>query len=271
MGAALPVSASGKSALDVARECAQAAGRILCERFGPRQAVRAKGRRDFVTEADVLAERETLRLLAREFPGHAVLSEETAGSTPAGDGWAWVVDPLDGTHNYSRGIPHFCYSIALCRDGRPLLALTYAPLLGEEFLAVAGQGCSVNGQPARVSGAESVSQSLIGIDLGYDDARASHLLDTMRSLWPDMMGFRLMGSAALGLAYAACGRFDIYVHHNLKPWDVAAGILLVEEAGGLILDRDGGPARLDSQGVIAGSPGAVQDLMARAAGRPWRT
>ncbi len=270
MGAQLPTSTSGRTALEVARECARRAGLILKERFGPRQAVTAKGRRDFVTEADVLAERETLRLLAAEFPDHAVLSEETAGSTPAGDGWAWVVDPLDGTHNYSRGIPHFCYSIALCRDGRPLLALTYAPLLGEEFLAVAGEGCLLNGQPARVSAAASVSQSLVGIDLGYDDLRAAHLLDTMRSLWPDMMGFRLMGSAALGLAYAACGRFDLYVHHNLKPWDVAAGILLVEEAGGLVLDRDGGPARLDSQGVIAGAPGAVRDLLQRATGQPWR-
>ncbi|MCS7275827.1 MAG: inositol monophosphatase [Dehalococcoidia bacterium] len=270
MAVQLPLATSGRTALEVARECARVAGRILSERFGPRQQVTAKGRRDFVTEADVLAERETLRLLSAEFPDHAVLSEETANSTAAGDGWTWVVDPLDGTHNFSRGIPHFCYSIALCRDGRPLLALTYAPLLGEEFLAVAGQGCSLNGQRASVSRAGSVSQSLIGIDLGYDDLRAAHLLDTMRSLWPDMMGFRLMGSAALGLAYAACGRFDLYVHHNLKPWDVAAGILLVEEAGGLILDRDGGPARLDSQGVIAGAEGAVRDLLQRAGGRPWR-
>jgi myo-inositol-1(or 4)-monophosphatase len=270
MAVQLPLAASGRTALQVAQECAQAAGRILSQRFGPRHQVVAKGRRDFVTEADVLAERETLRRLAQEFPRHAVLSEETAGTGDVA-GWAWVVDPLDGTHNYSRGIPHFCYSIALCHDGRPLLALTYAPLLGEEFLALAGQGCFLNGQRARVSGAGSVSQSLIGIDLGYDDARAAHLLDTMRSLWPDMMGFRLMGSAALGLAYAACGRFDLYLHHNLKPWDVAAGILLVQEAGGLIVDRDGGPAGLDSQGVIAGAEGAVRDLLQRAAGQPWRT
>ncbi|HXG42772.1 MAG TPA: inositol monophosphatase family protein [Dehalococcoidia bacterium] len=270
MSVDLPIAASGRTALEVARECARAAGRILTERFGPRQEVTAKGRRDFVTEADVLAERETLRLLSAEFPDHSVVSEETSASTRPGEGWTWLVDPLDGTHNYSRGIPHFCYSIALCWGGMPLLALTYAPLLGEEFVAVAGQGCSLNGQRTTASRAGSVSEALIGIDLGYDDVRAAHLLDTMRSLWPDMMGFRLMGSAALGLAYVACGRFDLYVHHNLKPWDVAAGILLVREAGGIIVDRDGGPARLDSQGVIAGAEGAVEDLLLRAGRRPWR-
>ena len=270
-----PTSASGKSAEQTARLCAQEAGRIIMARFprragGRRQRMVAKGRGNFVTEADLAAERAVLDLLGREYPEHAVLSEETANHTSMTAKWLWVVDPLDGTHNFSQGIPYFAFNIALCRDGEPVLALTHAPATGDEFFAQEGGGLVVNGKPARASRTPSLRQSVLGIDLGYDDRRAAHLISLLAELWPGVQSVRLMGSAALGLAYAACGRYDVFVHHFLYPWDIAAGILLVREAGGAIFDRDGGPVDIGSQGVVAGARGAVRDFLRLAQGKPWR-
>ena len=273
----LPTSASGRSAEEVARLCAQEAGRIIMARFGRQQQMVAKGRGNFVTEADLAAERAVLDLLRREYPEHAVLSEETAGQAagaPAGrsgdEGWLWVVDPLDGTHNFSQGIPHFAFNVALCRDGEPLLGLTYAPVTGDEFFAGEGGGLIVNGEPARASSTASLKQSVLGMDLGYDDERAAELIALLAELWPGVQSARVMGSAALGLAYAACGRYDVFVHYFLYPWDIAAGILLVREGGGVIVDRDGGPVSIHSQGAVAGAPGAVREFLRLAKGKPWR-
>jgi myo-inositol-1(or 4)-monophosphatase len=264
----LPRGESGQDALAVARACARCAGELLRQRFGGRHQVQAKGRRDFVTQADVDVEREVVAILRAEFPHHRVISEETAASPPQqDDAWSWVVDPLDGTHNFSRAIPHFCFSLALCRQGEPVLALTFDPLLGEEFVALRGGGAMLNGGSLRVSDAPSVARSLVGLDLGYDDELAGRLLRRVAAMWPHMLGIRLLGSAALGLAYAACGRLDLYVHCNLKPWDVAAGILLVEEAGGLVVDWDGRPATLATNRVVAGAPQAVHDFLEHAQGQ----
>lgn len=271
MASALPRSASGRTALAVARLCARAAARLIMASFGrPQQLeVRFKGRGNIVTQADLEAERAILDILAGEYPEHAVLSEETMG-TARRDGWLWVVDPLDGTRNFASGIPFFCVNIALCRDGEPLLALTYEPVRREEFLARQGRGTTVNGQPVRASAKESVRASVMAFDLGYDERRARRMIDLINALWPGMQSLRIPGSAALGLAYAACGRYDLFVHHYLFPWDVAAGILLVREAGGAISDRDGGPITLDSQGVIAGGPRVHADFLTLAKGWPWR-
>lgn len=264
----LPRAASGRTAAEVARACAREAGRIAMAAFGARQDVRVKGRGNFLTETDLAAERAVLEILRQEYPDHAVLAEETAGQAPR-DGWLWVVDPLDGTHNFSRGIPYFATNIALCHDGEPLLGLTYAPATGEEFFAQRGAGLTVNGQPARVSTAKRLADCVIGADLGYDDARAARMLELLAEVWP-VQSVRVMGSAALGLAYAACGRYDLFLHHYLYPWDVAAGLVLVTEGGGAVRGRDGGPATIDSEGIVAGAPGAVSDLLERVHGRPWR-
>jgi fructose-1,6-bisphosphatase/inositol monophosphatase family enzyme len=264
-----PLSKSGKSPLEVARLCAGEGERIVMAAFGRPQDVRVKGRGNLVTAADLASERAIQAILAAEYPDHSVLSEETAASA-RGEGWMWVVDPLDGTHNYARGIPFFCINIALCYQEEPLLALTYDPVRGEEFRAQKGEGAFVNDERMQVSQRESVRASLLAVGLGYHDERAGRLLGLLHELWPGMQSVRIMGSAALGLAYAACGRFDLFVHHVLYPWDVAAGILLVREAGGVISDRDGGPVIIRSEGTIAGAPGAHADFLRLAAGRPWR-
>src|SRR3990170_1100519 len=259
----LPRSASGRTAVEVARACAGEAGRIAMAAFGARQDVLVKGRGNVVTETDLAAERAILEILRQEYPDHAVLAEETAGQAPRG-GWLWVIDPLDGTHNFSRGIPYFATNIALCLDGEPLLGLTYAPATGEEFFAQRGAGLTVNGQPARVSAAKRLGGCGIRAGPGYDDARAARMLELVAEVWP-VQSVRVMGSAALGLAYAACGRYDLFLHHYLYPWDVAAGIVLVAEGGGAVRDRDGGPATIDSEGIVA-----VEELLSLARDRPWR-
>lgn len=267
----LPMSASGRSADDVARLCAEEAGQIIMAGFGRREEMRRKGRGNFVTQTDLAVEEAVLERLRAEYPQYAVLSEEAAGGVERWDeGWVWIVDPLDGTHNYAQGVPHFCFTIALCRDGEPVLGLTYAPVTGDEFFATKGGGLFVNGEPASVSATPSLEASVLGLDLGYHDERAARLIALVGDIWPGVQAVRVMGSAALGLAFAACGRFDVYTHSFLFPWDSAAGILLVQEGGGVVLDRGGGPMSIRSEGVIAGAPGPVQDLLRIARERPWR-
>jgi fructose-1,6-bisphosphatase/inositol monophosphatase family enzyme len=275
----LPLSTSGKTAAQVAHACAQRAGRIIMAAFpgltGVQSEVSIKGRGNFVTETDLAAEHATLDILRREYPDHHVLAEEAQHAESPAPGpesraeWLWVVDPLDGTHNFALGIPHFAFSIALCRDREPVLGLTFAPATGEEYLAQQGQGLTVRGKPAHASRKERVEDGMLGIGLGYDDLRARRVLELATDLWP-MEGLRDMGSATLGFAYAASGRFDVFVHHSLYPWDVAAGIVLVREGGGAIVDRDGGAVSIDSEGAIAGAPRAVAELVERVKGRPWR-
>ncbi len=284
----LPPSASGRTAADVARLCAREAGAIIMDRFPGRGGRRRepmrpertmKGRGNFVTETDLACEQAALNILAREYPGYPVVSEETANGGRAGGpahlepvegGWLWVVDPLDGTHNFSQGIPQFAFNIALCLDGDPVLGLTFAPSTGEEFFAEAGGGLLVNGEPARVSATPSMAESVWGMDMGYDDARAARLISLLAEVWPGVQSVRVLGSAALGLAYAACGRYDLFVHHYLFPWDIAPGIVLVREGGGQIVGRDGEPITIYSEGVVAGAPGPVQEFLRRAQGKAWR-
>jgi myo-inositol-1(or 4)-monophosphatase len=269
MAADLPLSTTGKTPLEVARLCAREGERIVMAAFRRPQEVRVKGRGNFVTAADLACERAIQEILAAEYPDHSILSEETATTTEGGE-WMWVVDPLDGTHNYARGIPFFCISIALCLREEPLVALTYEPVGREEFWAQKGEGAFLNGERMRVSASESVHASVVGANLGYNEERSAHMLALLQELWPGVQTVRMIGSAALGLAYAACGRFDLFVHHMLYPWDVAAGILLVEEAGGVITDRDGGAVSIRSEGAIAGAPKAHAEFLRWVAGRPWR-
>jgi len=272
----LPVSVSGKSAADVARAAAQAAGRISAERFraldagNPIERV-VKGRGNYVTEADLACEQAAIRILREEFPDHRVLSEETSnGVKDWGRGGLWVIDPIDGTANFARGIPTFAFNISLCLDGDPALGLTYQPITGDEFFAASGQGLFVNGVRAQVSSVATLPDALMGIGLGYDYDRAKLALHLLADLWPGVQMVQNIGSAALGLAYAASGRFDLYVHQFLFPWDMAAGIVQVREGGGVIIDREGDPVSIYSEGLIAGAPGPVEEFLRFSKGRDWR-
>jgi fructose-1,6-bisphosphatase/inositol monophosphatase family enzyme len=257
---ALPIGVSGRPALEIARRSAEEAGRLALASFRTSQPVTVKGRGNVVTATDLEMEACLRDALAREFPAHGLLAEETA-ATAALEGWVWVVDPLDGSRNYVSGIPFFCVNVALCFDGEPLLALTYDPIHDERFHAERGRGAWLNDERICVSAKPTVQESVFAIDLGYDDARAAAALAVASRLFPGVQSVRIPGSAALGLAYAACGRYDLFVHHYLFPWDLAAGMLLVTEAGGLITDRDGQPVSVRSKVVVAGGREAHADFM----------
>lgn len=253
-------SSAPANALDVACAAAREAGRIALDAFRRPQRVETKGRGNLVSETDFAIERFLHETFAREFPDHAILSEETA-STTALDGWVWVIDPLDGTRNFVSGIPFFCVNIALCYDGVPVVAVTCDPNQDECYSAERGRGARLNDAPMRASGAPTVLQSVLGFDLGYDDDLGRGVLQLIHELFPGAQSVRIPGSAALGLAYAACGRYDLFVHHCLFPWDIAAGILLVQEAGGVITDHLGAPIEIASPSVIAGAPRAHADFL----------
>ncbi|MBI5285106.1 MAG: inositol monophosphatase [Chloroflexi bacterium] len=259
----LPISTSGTKAIDVAWLCARAAGDLALSRFRGHHDIDVKGHRNIVTNTDVEAELRVKAILAAEFPDHKILSEETAYDTDATSGWTWVIDPIDGTKNYAIGLPFWCTNVALCLDAEPVVGLTYDAVHGEGFWAVAGEGAFCNADRIAASDKDDVFSSVISIDLGYDDAMGLRQLDLMRSIFPRVQGIRITGSAALGLAYAACGRIDLYTHMNVSPWDVAAGILLVREAGGVATDRDGAPMRIASSHFAAGGRRVHADFMAR--------
>ncbi len=265
----LPLSATGTRAIDVAWRCAREAGSHALSRFRGAQTIDIKGHRNIVTQTDVECELRVKAILAEEYPEHKILSEETASGTDASTGWTWVVDPIDGTKNYAIGLPFWCVNVALCRDGEPVVGLTYDAVHEEGFWAVAGEGAYCNEARIEASRKPDVFSSVLGLDLGYDDALGARQLALLRGIFPRTQGFRITGSAALGLAYAACGRIDLYVHLNVSPWDVAAGILLVREAGGMATERTGGPMRITSRQFVVGGRDVHADFLARYAGEGW--
>jgi myo-inositol-1(or 4)-monophosphatase len=258
-----PLSSSGATAMDIAWRCARAAGDLALVRFRTPHAIGIKGHRNIVAEADVEAELRIKAILATEYPSHKILSEETAADTDASSGWTWVIDPIDGTKNYSIGVPFWCVNVALCLDAEPVVALTWDAVHEEGFHATTGDGAFVNDERFFASAQPDVFSAVLGFDLGYDDARGSRQLALMQRIFPDVQGIRMTGSAALGLAYAACGRIDLYTHVNISPWDIAAGILLVREAGGVATERDGSPMRITSRTFAAGGKHVHADFMSR--------
>lgn len=269
METTLPRSQSGRTAVEVARECAAEARAIIRAAFGKVKGTATKGRGNVVTESDLAVERAVLATLKREYPDHAVLSEETASETRA-EGWMWVVDPIDGTKNFSQGVPHFAFNLALCYASEPRLGLTLQPLLDEEWLSLAGEGCRLNDAPVTVSERTAVQDAVIGMDMGYDDVRSRLQLETVTGLWPGMQSLRVQGSAALGFAYVAAGRFDLYLQPGLSPWDLAPGLLHVREAGGMVTDREGNPATLFTEAVLAAPPALHADFREVSREFPWR-
>ena len=253
----------------MALRVAEEAGGLLLERFHTEKEVSYKGRADLVSDVDKLVEARAIESLSREYPEAGFLAEE---SEPVGgsSGYTWIIDPLDGTRNYILGIPFFCVVVALAKGDDLLLGLTYDPVRREMFQAVKGQGAYLNGEPIGVSQKGRLEDALLSYDLGYVDETASRAIELVLHLWPNIQGTRMMGSAALGLAYAACGRVDMYFHHNLSPWDVASGLLLVAEAGGVVTDKRANPATLYSEGIIASGAELHAEFIRATDGLPWR-
>ncbi len=265
----LPSGRTGRDAEAVLRACAEAAREILLESFGTAVVSDVKGRGNVVTEVDFRVEQALKERILDEFPDHAILGEEES-ATARSDGWMWVIDPIDGTKNFSRGIPHFSSTIALCHNGEPQAGFTLQPMTNELFFARKGHGTTLNGRPARASEVTTIRESVVGVDLGYDNDRGKRQLGLAYDLWPGLESIRINGSAALGFSYVACGRWDLYLHANLQPWDSAAGLLQVREAGAVVTDRDGAPATLWSEAIVAAPRAVHEEFFARFGRRPWR-
>lgn len=244
--------------LATAVRAARLAGDVLVERRG-KVSVEFKGHhRDLVTEADRLAEEAVRDVLLSAFPDHGIVGEES-GETAGDSEYRWFVDPLDGTTNYAQGLPLFATSIALERNGELLVGVIHAPVLGETYTAVRGRGAWRNGEPLRVSEEKQLENGLLVTGFPYDMSpgqpdNADHIL----TLVPRTRGVRLLGTAAIDLAYVASGLFEAYWDLTNAPWDVAAGVLLVEEAGGKVTDMTGGEFDLMRARLLA-SNGHLHD------------
>ena len=264
-----PRSASKRAAIDIALEAAGCAGTILVQRFSESKRITMKGRGNVVTETDVEAETAVKEILTKEYPDIPILAEESGGDLTT-DGWLWIIDPLDGTRNFASNIPHFSTVIALAYCGEVQIGITHDPLRSETFHAVRNMGAFLNGKRIWVSDEEHLADGILGLDLSYDDQGGANSLEIIKSIWPGMQTARIFGSAALGLSYLAAGRLHVFFHHKLEPWDQASGLLIVEEAGGLVTDRAGNRARLESDGIIAASPHAHAEFMELTKQSAWR-
>lgn len=244
--------------LTIALRAARQAGEYIVRATDrlDRLPVTEKSSSDFVTEVDRKAEEMIIRALQKTYPDHGFLAEESGQINPDAD-VQWIIDPLDGTTNYIRGIPHYAVSIACMHQGKIEHAVVYNPASREEFTASRGSGAQLNGRRIRVSNRTTLEGSLIGTGTPFQHHFEGQMHDYMQALGQlagQSAGVRRMGAASLDLAYVAAGRFDAFFEIGLQPWDIAAGLLLVQEAGGLVSDFNGGLNPLDSGNVVCGNP-----------------
>jgi myo-inositol-1(or 4)-monophosphatase len=239
------------AAVGIARE----AGAILCEEFERPLQIAYKGEVDLVTQADKRSEQLIVGRLTELFPEHSIAAEEGTGAEKNSE-FKWHVDPLDGTTNFAHGYPCFCVSIALARGNKVLAGVVYNPFYDELFAAARGEGATLNGKPIRVSKAATLATGLLCTGFPVQNRKLSRNLQFYGDFTMRSHGVRRDGSAALDLASVAAGRFDGFWEFGLKKWDTAAGVLLIQEAGGKVSDFDGaeyqlgGPVILATNGVI---------------------
>lgn len=246
--------------LESAKAAAREAGRLLGENYGKRGEITYKGTVDLVTRFDRESQDLIYRRLSAAFPDHGFLAEEGLSRDGTTD-LRWIFDPLDGTTNFAHTFPVFCVSIALERAGSTLLGVVYDPTRNELFEAVRGKGARLNGRPARVSGVAELGKALLATGFPYDVRTSGE--NNVREFGDFVLraqAIRRCGSAALDLCYVACGRFDGFWELKLKPWDVAAGTLIVAAAGGKVTDFKGGEFRTDLPETLA-SNGLIHEAM----------
>jgi len=235
-------------------ETAREAGQVLLEKFGRKINISLKGDINLVTEADLASEKLIIEKIRSHYPKHSILAEESGESIAILDGdkrWKWIIDPLDGTTNYAHGYPCFCVTIALERDGEIVVGATFDPTRDEMFSAEKGAGANLNNRRIRVSDAEKLGDALLVTGFPYDFKKREDFAGHLTEFLLRSRGIRRDGSAAIDMAYVACGRFDGFWEEGLNPWDVAAGKLLIEEAGGKITYYDGSPLSIYSPPICA--------------------
>jgi len=244
--------------LDLAKRAARKAGVIQAEYLGNLDGYKLKAVANLVTEVDLMCEREVINLLRSEEPSHNILSEEQGGDSLQSE-YIWVIDPLDGTTNYAHGYHKFCISLALVSRGKPLLGVVYDEMANEMFYSIRGQGAFLNGKRVKVSEVAKINDALLVTGFSYD--RGQRMCDNLvifEKMLPHPHAIRVDGAAALDLCYVASGRFDGFWEKRLNPWDIAAGSLFVEEAGGKVTDFAGSAIPLDRKEMWA-SNGKIHD------------
>lgn len=270
MRSSLPVANSGKSVLAVAKELAYEAGGHLMKRFGTTKDVQEKSPGNLVTDVDREVEALVMDRLSQEFHHVGILAEES-GVHDGDREWSWIIDPLDGTRNYANGVPIFAVTLALARGSEVFIGVTYDPNRDELFYASKGEGAFLNGTPIRVAENNKFEGVVVATDMGYDAERGSHALELLNRLWPANNGIRIIGSAALGLAYAAAGRTDIYFHHLLWPWDIAAGVLFGQESGAVITNSSGKEINYHrDRSIVLANPAIHAQFLELSDGLPWQ-
>lgn len=246
--------------LNIALRAARSAGELIVrstERLDV-ISVNEKDGKDYVSEIDHAAEQVIVNALRKAYPNHSILAEESGLLEGTGDGtdYLWIIDPLDGTTNFLRGVPHYAVSIACKYRGRLEHAVVLDPVRQEEFTASRGRGAALNGRRLRVSSRKSLEGALLGTGFPFRDGQLENIdsyLNMFRSLVGQTAGLRRAGAASLDLAYVAAGRYDAFWEFGLSEWDMAAGALLIQEAGGLVSDFAGGHEFLEKGQIVAGN------------------
>jgi len=254
--------------VNVALNAARQAGEIIA-RAADRIDLIAVGRKsenDYVSEIDNAAEKEIIYHLRKAYPDHLITAEESgqSGNPDNINGYEWIIDPLDGTTNFVRGIPHFAVSIACLKEGRLEHAVIVDPIRREEFTASRGSGAQLNGRRIRVTNRQSLNEAILGTGIPFREPSIQKLgpyMETLNDFAIKTAGIRRPGAASLDLAYVAAGRFDGFWEMGLAPWDIAAGALLVLEAGGLISDFKGGAQWLSSGNIVASNPKCLKAML----------
>lgn len=235
---------------DFIKNVAREAGSLVRDRYHTQKKWRQKtDRGDIVTEVDELSEAYIVEQIIKQYPDHCILSEE-GGSLGNKDGeYIWIIDPIDGTRNYMTGIPFFCVSIAVAKDGVADLGAIYDPIHDEMFFAQRGKGAFLNDEKIEVSSEDTLEDGLVNVSWVKRKTDGRKFVSYVEEISHDTSYFRRMGSAALALAYISCGKLEAYMQGGLNPWDVAAGVVIVEEAGGVVTDFKGKPIDLKNKDI----------------------
>ena len=250
--------------LNTAVRAARAAGTVISRASVRLDSlnIETKQRNDYVTEVDRQAEAAIIDMLTKAYPQHAFLGEESGLSGQEDSEYLWIIDPLDGTTNFLHGLPHYAVSIGLEYQGRMEHGVIYDTFKDELFTASRGSGAFLNNQRLRVTGLKTLDGALLGTGIPFrDDQPVDEFMATLRGMLGPIAGIRRAGSAALDLAYVAAGRLDGFWEFGLKPWDMAAGVLLVREAGGMVVDFDGTDRYMHNGNLVAANPRLLHAML----------
>ncbi|MEA2060786.1 MAG: inositol monophosphatase family protein [Thermodesulfobacteriota bacterium] len=250
-----------KKEMNTARSAAMEAGKILKELYGNIRNISKKGKIDLVTEADLASEKAVIDIITRDFPDDMIIAEES-GETGEISDRQWIVDPLDGTTNFAHSFPFFGVSIAFQAEDELVAGVVYNPVLDEFFEAEKGKGAFLNNEPIKVSDRVNLKDSLLGTGFPYDVYEdPDPVMDILKRMIIKVQGIRRAGAAAVDLCYLAAGRLDGFWEQDLKPWDTAAGTVILKEAGGVISDFQGNLYNPYMKSVLASTPGIYGKML----------